>query len=93
MYNILLKHYNESFTVDLNKFVSDIEINNCWKVNYYPKNYNLYEAVIYKILSDIRMLDNTEWNVKTPKYTKELKRKNTITINQIYNQFCKSLKK
>lgn len=93
VYRILLKFYNKSFKIDLFDFISDIDVNNCWKIAYYPKNYNLYEAVIHKILSDLRMLDNTEWDVKTPKYTKELKRKNTVSINQIYNQFCKNLKK
>jgi hypothetical protein len=45
--------------------------------------------VIYKILSDIRFIEGNSWNVRFPKYSKNLKRPEHITIRTLFESFGK----
>lgn len=99
---ILLGAYEKSFDVRLVDLINSIHKYNCWKVGYYTKNaewlkeyetlpeYDMYTAVIYKILSDLRFLDKKDWVVKFPKYSKENQRPNNITIPTLINHFVKT---
>jgi len=93
--SIIMHRYEESFDIDMVNFINDIHPFNCWKVGYYTNRYewvkdhqtlpeyDIYTAIIYKILSDIRFLTNTEWEIKLPKYSKENKRPENITIPRL----------
>lgn len=60
-----------------------------WVKNYEKlPNYNYELAVIYYVLSTLRFLDNTQWDVKVPKVTK-YPMGNEITIRRIYETFIK----
>lgn len=96
---ILLKAYERSFQVSLIDFINDVHQSNCWKVGYYVKGfdwvknqenlkeYDLYTAIVYKILSDIRFLNNTQWVIKIPRYSKDFKRPEHITIKTVMEFF------
>jgi len=99
---ILLNAYEKSFNVRLVDLISSIHKYNCWKVGYYTKNaewvkeyetlpeYDMYTAVIYKILSDLRFLEKKDWIVKFPKYSKEIPRPKNITIPSLIKHFVKT---
>jgi hypothetical protein len=101
---ILLSNYEESFEINLIDFISSINQHNCWKHGYYTKNcewvkehetlpeYDMYMAVIYKILSDIRFIERNSWVVKFPKYSKNLKRPEHIKIRTLFEFFGKKNK-
>lgn len=99
--SILLSQYQKSFNVDLVDFVSSINSHNCWKVGYYTKNcewvkdhqdlpeYDMYTAVIYTIISGLRFLSTEWWYPTFPKYSKENRRPEDISINKLYERFVK----
>jgi hypothetical protein len=95
---ILLRNYEQSIKIRLIDFVNEIHPLSCWKVGYYPNegnfrktdgDYDLYKALIYKILSDVRFLSSDQWIVKTPRYSKDFKRPDNITLKQVIDRFNK----
>lgn len=90
---ILLYNYEESFNIKLIDFISDIHESNCWKVGY-PKDlkYDLYTAIIYKILFDIKYIEDKNWIVKCPKYSKENPRPSNIELKKVIEVFNKQPK-
>ena len=87
---------------ELREVLDGIHPKNCWKHGYYVKDnhgwsnkpinelpdYDMPTAFIYYVISNLRFMENTRWNVKFPKYSKYPKPKH-ITINQLYSVFCK----
>lgn len=87
---------------ELSEVLNGIHPNNCWKYGYYVKDnhgwsnkptnelpeYDMPTAFIYYTLSNLRLIEHTQWNVKFPKYSKHPKPKH-ITINKLYTNFCK----
>jgi len=67
---------------NLREVLFGISPTECWKVGYYVKGhkwvkdadklpeYDLHTAIIYYVLSHLRFIDNEQWVVKTPKYSK-----------------------
>jgi hypothetical protein len=98
---ILMSEYEKSFDIKLIDFINSIHKNNCWKVGFYTNecewikdfkslpHWDLYTAVLYKILSDLRFLDKSRWNPKFPKYSKENPRPQDIKICTLYEHFAK----
>jgi len=80
--------------------LNGIHPKNCWKYGYYTKGnyfwakqsdaelpeYDMQTAFIYYTLSNLTHLENTNWNVKTPKLSKYPRGKN-ITIRKVYETF------
>lgn len=96
--SILTNCYNRCFNIDLRDFINEIHPFNCWKSGYYTNQYmlkdneslpeyDMYNAVVYKILSDFRFIENKDWKIKTPKYSKSNPRPKSVEIRQIYQQF------
>lgn len=99
--SIIVNNYERSFNIKLSDFINDTHPDNCWKIGYYtdtcdwvkdykslPK-YDYHTAVLYKILSDFRFIDNTKWDMKIPKYSKNNKRPKNIELKDVINQFNK----
>lgn len=100
---ILMNGYQKCFDVDLINFISDIQDGNTWKVGYITKNspfyknavikeYDMLEACVYKILSDVRFLTKDQFLVKFPKYSKKNPRPETIEIKKLYEFFVEKQK-
>jgi hypothetical protein len=96
---ILLRNYESSIKVSLVGFINEIHPTNSWKTGYMTqesmfkkegKEFDLYESIIYKILSDVRFLSVNEWIPKIPRYNKDFKRPDSISLRDIYNHFVKS---
>jgi hypothetical protein len=96
--NILMKAYQKCFEVDLINFISDIQDGNTWKVGYITKNcpfyknavikeYDMLEACIYKMLSDVRFLTKEQFVIEFPKYSKKNPRPQNIEIKELYHLF------
>jgi hypothetical protein len=88
---------------EIKEVLNGIHPNNCWKYGYYVKansqwsngktinelpDYDMPTAFIYYVLSNLRFIDNNQWNPKLPKYKKYPKSKD-ITISKLYDLFVK----
>lgn len=89
---------------ELKEVLNGIHPNNCWRFGYYTKynipffitykdnentpEYDMLTAFVYYTLSNLRNLDNKQWDVKMPQVSKYPKSKD-VTINQLYKQFGK----
>jgi hypothetical protein len=86
VYNIIVSRFSEfdSHETNLRNVLFSISENNCWKVGYYTKgnvewssrpkeelpDYDMQTAVIYHILSTLRFIEVTKYNLVVPKYKK-----------------------
>jgi hypothetical protein len=83
---------------ELREVLSGIQPKECWKVGYYTKGnyftsnpeelpeYDMETAFIYYVLSTLRFLENTQWNVVTPDYS-SLKMGKNITKKKVKEHF------
>lgn len=102
IYSIILyrvEDYKAQWT-KLSEVLNSIHPSNCWKYGYYVKenslwsnkpinelpDYHMPTAFIYYVLSNLRFIDKTSWNLKTPKLTKYPKGKD-VTIRNVYESF------
>lgn len=100
VYSIILARFSEfeCRQSELREVLLGIHPFECWKSGYYTKNstwvkdseklpeYDMPTAFIKYVLSSLMMIDNTQWNPQTPKYTK-FPRPAHITINRVYEMF------
>ena len=82
---------------ELKEVLNGINKNNCWKYGYYVNNsfiagnksvdslpdWNMETAFIYYVLSNLRDLDNKQWIVQCPKWTKFPKNPDITTKSMI----------
>lgn len=86
--SILIRNYQEYSKKELIDIISTIHPDNVWKVSYPgDKEWDLYDAVVYYILSYFRFLNNNEWEIKTPNYRGKLKRNPDIEVKTIIKYF------
>lgn len=64
---------------ELTEVLNGIHPKNCWKYGYQFTEYDMRLAFIYYTLSNLRFLDNKQWEVKTPQITKYPRGKNITT--------------
>ena len=102
VYSILISSFEKFDTQasNLREVLIGITPSECWKAGYYVKGHNWIKdedtlpeydmptAVIYYILSSLRFLDNEQWIVRTPKYSKYPKNPE-IATKKIIEQFNK----
>ena len=107
VYSILLGQTQEcSFRwCELRQVMNGIHPNQCWKYGYYTKqnkdwsyqpnkelpDYDMPTAFIYYVISNLRDLDNKQWIVKTPKWTKYPKNPD-IHVSKLIEMFNKRKK-
>ncbi len=87
--SILISSYEKSIDIRLINLISEIHPENCWKIGYHYEDgkYDYYTAVIYKILSDFRFLNNKNWIPRVPKYSKTEKRPDDISLSSVIERF------
>lgn len=103
VYSIIINSFQNSNLSSLREVLMGITPDNCWKVNYYTKGnvewlkekskenlpeYEMETAFIYYVLSNLRFIDNTQWEIGLPKYTEYPKARH-ITIKKVYDTFIK----
>ncbi len=104
VYSIIISAVQESKLyrwTELKEVLNGIHPLNCWKYGYYTNSncdwikesktfpeYDMPTAFIYYTLSNLRFIDNTQWNPQMPKY-KKYPKSEKITINKLYNHFGK----
>ena len=107
VYSIITSRFSEfeHRSSELRQVLFGIHPSECWKYGYYTKDnehwfhridvqlpmYDMQTAFIYYVLSNLRNLNKTKWNVKLPKYTKYPKSKD-ITLSKVYEIFVKPKK-
>lgn len=92
--SIVLHRYNETMDVDLVDFLNDVQESTCHRVGYCPEEgkFDLQEAYMMKVLSDIRFLEFRQWEYVIPNYTKGLEKPNDITTQKILSIFNRNEK-
>jgi hypothetical protein len=104
IYSIICSRFSE-FDIrqsELKEVLYGIHPSTCWKYGYYTKGcdwvkdegvlpeYDMPTAFIYYVLSTLRFIDNSKWDVVTPKYSK-MKKPKEITTKRVIEQFNKKV--
>lgn len=102
VFNIIVRRFEEANLVynPIIDMLDNIAPHNCWRVGYYTKNYtrflslnkpnveyDLHTAVLYYVLSVLRIAEVSKLKMVTPKYSKENKRPDNISLKTVIDMF------